>query len=59
MERLAEALAIQRAFGDKAPLFVAERIGALAVAGDVAGVDRFRAIAVQLDRLARPVGPAL
>jgi hypothetical protein len=32
--------------GDHAPMFVAERIGALAVAGDQAGVDTWQAIAI-------------
>ncbi len=44
-ERWAEALAIERWKGADAPRWIAERIGALALAGDVAGVERFRAIA--------------
>jgi hypothetical protein len=53
-ERLAEALAVQRLHGAEAPVVVAERIGALAVAGDPAGIQRWRDIAVQLDRLIQP-----
>lgn len=49
--RLAEALAIQRQHGDAAPRWIAERIGALALVGDVEGVDRFKAIAARLDEL--------
>ncbi len=48
-ERLAEALAIQRLHGDDAPRWIAERIGALALAGDAAGVDRFFRIARGLE----------
>jgi hypothetical protein len=50
-ERLAEALAIERWQGADAPVYVADRIGALALAGDVAGVKRFKAIAAWLDQL--------
>lgn len=56
-ERWAEALAIQRLHGDVAPVWVAERIGALALAGDQAGFERFRAIARRLDKLIRPGAP--
>ena len=56
VERIAEALAIERQHGEKAPLFIAERIAALALAGDLAGVERLRAIALQLDRLTQPAG---
>lgn len=52
-ERLAEALAVQRLYGDEAPIMVAERIGALAVAGDWPGIERWRDIAVELDWLIR------
>jgi hypothetical protein len=37
-ERFAEALAVEHYHGDQAPAFIAERIGALAAAGDQAGV---------------------
>lgn len=50
-ERWAEALAVQRQHGDAADHFIAERIGALALIGDEAGVARWREIAVRLDRL--------
>lgn len=49
--RLAEAWAIQRLHGDGAPRWVAERIGALALAGDADGVARFQAIAARIDEL--------
>ena len=52
-ERLAEALAVQRQHGGNARIHVAERIGALALAGDAAGVDRWKAIAGALDELLR------
>lgn len=50
-QRWAEALAVQRLHGDHTPCHVAERIGALALAGDVAGIERWKAIARQLDQL--------
>lgn len=50
-ERYAEALAIERLHGPGAPRWIAERIGALALAGDVAGVARFQEIAIRLDGL--------
>lgn len=53
--RLAEALAIQKQHGDDAPRWIAERIGALALAGDAEGVERLKAIAVRLsDLMAAP-----
>ena len=52
-ERWAEALAIERLHGEHAPAYVAERIGALALAGDEAGVERFWTIAVRLYQLRR------
>ena len=57
-ERWAEAMAVQRQHGERAPLHVAERIGALALAGDEEGVQRWREIAIQLDRFLRPEGRA-
>ncbi|MBO9380222.1 hypothetical protein GG804_25995 [Sphingomonas histidinilytica] len=57
-ERLAEALAISRMYGERAPAFVAERIGALALARDRAGVERFMAIAAKLDEISRAAGRA-
>jgi hypothetical protein len=53
-ERWAEALMIERQHGERAPVFVAERIGALALAGDDAGVERFKQIAARLDQLRNP-----
>jgi hypothetical protein len=50
-ERLAEALAVERRYGSRAALHVAERIGALALAGDEAGVSRWRAIVFHLDAI--------
>lgn len=47
------ALAVEKRHGAKAPLHVAERIGALAQAGDSDGVAMWQAIAVRLDRLRR------
>lgn len=37
--------------GDGAPVFVAERIGALALAGDANGVSAWKAIAARLHKL--------
>ena len=37
--------------GDHAPLFVAERIGALALTGDSDGIATWKAIASRLDQL--------
>jgi hypothetical protein len=50
-ERWAEALAIERQHGAMAPMWIAERIGALALAGDSAGVARFREIAAKYEQL--------
>ena len=50
-ERWAEALAIERQHGMMAPMYIAERISALALAGDFAGVRRFREIADRYDQL--------
>ncbi|MBP8235641.1 MAG: hypothetical protein KAY22_25435 [Rhizorhabdus sp.] len=55
-ERWAEALAVERIHGAGAPRYVAERIGTLALAGDQAGVDRWKAIASKLDQLLRRPG---
>jgi RecB family exonuclease len=49
--RWAEALAIERQHGVDAPRWLAERIRELALAGDEAGITRFKAIAARLDRL--------
>jgi hypothetical protein len=50
-ERYAEALAIERRYGRKAPRHIAERIGALALADDGPGVDRWTQIAERLEQL--------
>ena len=52
-ERLAEAIAVRRMYGDRAALHVAERIGALALAGDAAGVERWQQIAAKMDEIER------
>lgn len=51
--RWAEALAIERLHGADAPRWTAERIAALAFAGDDAGVERFTAIARRQEHLLR------
>ena len=51
--REAEAFMVWKAHGERAPVHVAERIGTLALAGDAAGVDRWKAIAASLDGLMR------
>jgi len=50
-ERLAEAMAVERIHGDKAVEFIASRVRDLAVAGDEAGVQRWREIAAAYDFL--------
>ncbi len=50
-ERWAEALAVDRLHGGGAPRYIAERIGALALAGDADGLTRWREIAARLDKL--------
>jgi hypothetical protein len=45
------ALAVERQHRARAPVFVAERIGALALAGDAAGVARWTAIAARMGQL--------
>lgn len=47
---------VHRLYGEGACVHVAERIGALALAGDDAGVKRWREIARRLDQLLRPEG---
>ena len=42
------ALQVEREHGDNAALWIAERIGALALEGDAAGVARWKAIAEKL-----------
>ncbi|MEO9229091.1 MAG: hypothetical protein ABI216_09130 [Devosia sp.] len=50
-ERWAEAVAVQRQHGNAALVFIAERIGALALEGDLAGVRRWKEIAARFDAL--------
>jgi len=50
-ERWAEALAVERQHGEDAPRFVAERVGALELAGDMEGIERWKEIATRLDQL--------
>ena len=50
-ERWAEALMIERQHGADSPRWVAERIGALALEGDMAAVERFRQIATCIEQL--------
>lgn len=57
-ERLAEALAVRRMYGGRAALYVAERLGALALAGDDAGVARWQQIAAKMNEIERPAGSA-
>jgi hypothetical protein len=45
------AIEIERQYGEAAPAFIAERIGALAMAGDVAGMARWKAIATCVDAM--------
>lgn len=47
------AYEIERQHGDRAPLFVAERIGALALSDDVDGIAHWKEIARRLDQLRR------
>lgn len=54
--RWAEAWTTYRTHGDQSELWLAERVGSLALAGDEAGVGRFRQIAVKLDEILRPSG---
>ncbi len=45
------AAQLERQHGERAPLFLAERIGALAISGDDAGVSTWKAIAARLAKL--------
>jgi hypothetical protein len=47
---------VERIHGADAPRYVAERIGTLALAGDRAGVDRWKEIASRLDLLLKGAG---
>ena len=50
-ERWAEALQIEQMLGESAPAWIAAQIDGLVLAGDEAGVTRFRGIARRLDKL--------
>lgn len=57
-ERWAEALMVERQHGSSAGEHIAERVTALALAGDEAGVARWLEIAARLDALdQRPKRP--
>ena len=47
------ALHVEHPHDDDGPKFIAERIGALALAGDIEGVATWRAIAFKLDAVGR------
>jgi hypothetical protein len=53
-ELWAAANMILQQHGDRAPVHVAERIGALALARDMDGVITWKAIAGRMDQLMRP-----
>lgn len=50
-ERWAEALAVVRTHGEEAVPHAAGRVAALSLAGDTAGVERWREIAARLAQL--------
>lgn len=50
-ERWSEAILAVRIHGAAAPVWIAERIGTLALAGDAAGVARFTDMAARVDAL--------
>lgn len=52
-ERWAEALALERRYGEDAPGHIAERIAALALTNDQKGVERWKEIATKFDALRR------
>ena len=45
---------VNRIHGERASVHAADRIAALALAGDAAGVARWQEIAMRLDQLLRP-----
>ena len=49
------ALAVQEQHGDQSAAHVAEQIGALVIAGDKAGANRWKSIAVCMDALDPPL----
>jgi hypothetical protein len=44
------ALLVEREHGERAPVWIATRIGELTLAGDRAGIERWTAIAAKLDQ---------
>jgi hypothetical protein len=48
-------LEVERQHGEGANIFVTERIGALALAGDSAGIERWKAIASRLQAIRRGI----
>ncbi len=52
-ELWAVATLIEQQQGNDAPVWIAQRISELALAGDMAGVERWKAIAGKLDQLRR------
>lgn len=57
-ELWAAANMVMRRHGERAPVFVAERIGSLALVGDTAGVEAWKAIAARMEQLG-PNGPSV
>jgi len=55
--RYAEALALEKLHGARAPAYVAKRVAMPALAGDQDGVTRFREIAIRLYALAAAARP--
>jgi hypothetical protein len=51
------ALLVERQHGEGAPVWIATRIGELALAGDDAGVERWKSIADRFARLQRGEAP--
>lgn len=51
------AATVEKLHGADAPRFIAERIGALAIAGDADGMAMWKAIAVRLDAMRKAGGP--
>ena len=52
-ELLTIALWVRRTQGAGAEVYIAGQIGALALRGDTAGIERWKAVAAQLDALMR------
>lgn len=57
-ELQAVAVAVLRQHGESAPLHVAERIGACAVADDAEGVATWKAVAVRMNAILNAPGSA-